>query len=51
MERKAYPVDKKLFYLLVEENFEKLNIKDWGWKIQIRFFNTLLRAWLFIEVY
>ena len=28
MERKAYPVDEKLFYLLVEENFEKLNIDE-----------------------
>ena len=28
MERKAYPVDEKLFNLLLEENFEKLNTDE-----------------------
>lgn len=28
MERRAYPVDEKLFYLLVEEKFDELNIDE-----------------------
>ena len=48
MERKAYPVDEKLFDLLLEENFEKLNTDE----LQRLFDNSsyeISDKWIFIS--
>ena len=48
MKRKAYSVDEKLFYLLLEENFDELNIDE----LQELFGNSdyeISDKWVFIS--